>query len=68
MSTVIGCTWKYGRSFSAATRSASASCSRRVYRVYVLDKDLLTKNMGLYFRFSSSLNNVAFTKISEIAK
>ena len=31
-------------------------------------KDLLTKNIGLCFRFSSSLNNVILTEISETAK
>ena len=58
---------KVGMEFLAATRSASA-CSRRIYRVYASDRDLLTKNIGLYFRFSSSLNNAALTEVSKTAK
>ena len=57
VSTMIRCAW-----------GASAACSRRVYRVSASDMDLLTKNIGLYFRFSSSLNNVALTEMSKIAK
>ena len=54
-----------------ASYSASlldAACLRRVYQVSTLDRDFLTKNMGLCFRFSSSLNNVVLTEISKIAK
>ena len=51
-----------------ATRRASVACSRRVYRVSTLNKDFHMKNIGLCFRFSSSLNNVALTEISESAK
>ena len=38
-----------GRSFLAATWRASTACSRRVYRVSNLDRDFLTKNIGLIF-------------------
>ena len=68
MSTMIGCAWKYGRSFLAATRIANAACSRWVYRVSASDGDLLTKNIGPCFQFSSSLNNAALTEIYETAK
>ena len=43
-------------------------CSRRVYQVSTSDKYLLTKNIGLYFWFSSSLNKAALTKASDIAR
>ena len=52
-------------SFLAATQRASASCSRRVYRVSSLDKDFLTKNSSLCFWFSSSLNKAALIETSE---
>ena len=61
MNTMIGCTL-------AATRRASATCSRRVYRVSASNRDLLMKNIGLDFRFSSSLNNATLTEISKTAK
>ena len=47
------------------TCHTEGQCSRRVYRVSSSDRDLLTKNIGLYFRFSSSLNKVALTETSE---
>ena len=50
------------------TWRANAACSRQVYQVSALDRDLLTKNIGLCFRFSSSLNNAALTEIFETAK
>ena len=68
VSTTIGCAWKYGRSFLAATRRTSVACSRRVYRVSTLDRDLLTKNISLCFQFLSSLNKAALTKAYDIAK
>ena len=58
----IGCAWKQGRNFLAATWRASAACSRLVYRVSASDRDLLTKNIGLWFWFSSSLNKAALTE------
>ena len=57
-----------GRSFLAATRRASTAYSRRVYRISASDKDFLTKNIGLYFRFSSSLNKVVLTKAFDTAR
>ena len=54
--------------FSCHTWRVSAACSRRVYRVYASDKDLLTKNISLCFRFSSSLNKAALTNTSETDK
>ena len=54
--------------FSTATRKANAACSRRVYRVSTSDRDLLTKNTGLCFQFSSSLNKVVLTKTSETTR
>ena len=62
------CAWKYGWSFFVATRKANAACSRWLYRVSTSAKDFLTKNTGLCFIFSSSLNKATLTKISEIAK
>ena len=50
------------------TRRASATCSRRVYRVVASDRDLLTKNIGFCFRFSSPLNKVALTETSETTR
>ena len=46
-----GCAWKYGQSFLAATRRTNAAYSRLVYRVSISDRDLLTKNIGLFFGF-----------------
>ena len=68
VSTTMGYAWKYGRSFIVATRRANVACSRWLYRVSTLGKDLLTKNIGLYFMFSSSLNRVALTKTSKTGK
>ena len=64
----MGCAWKYGRSFSIATRRANATRSRWLYQVSESAKDLLMKNTSLCFIFSSSLNRVALTKTSESAK
>ena len=64
----MGCAWKYGRSFFVATRRANAACSRWLYQVSASSKDLLTKNTGLCFLFSSSLNRVVLTETSEIAR
>ena len=68
VSTTMGCAWKYGQSFLVATRRANATCSRWLYRVSASTKDLLAKNTGLFFLFSSSLNKVALTETSETAK
>ena len=68
VSSTMRCSWKYGRSFLIATWRANAACSRWVYLVSALAKDLLTKNTSLCFLFSSSLNRVALTETSEIAK
>ena len=64
----MGCAWKYQRSFFVATRRANAACSRWMYWVFPSAKDLLTKNTGLCFLFSSSLNRATLTEISETAK
>ena len=40
----------------------------QVYRVFALDRNLLTKNIGLCFQFSSSLNKVALTKAFDTAR
>ena len=64
----MGCAWKYGRSFIVATQRPNAACSRWMYQVSTLAKDLLTKNTGLYFLFSSSLNREALTNTSKTAK
>ena len=68
VSSTMGCAWKYGRSFLVATRRANAAYLRWLYRVSASAKDLLTKNTGLCFLFSSSLNRKALTKTSETAK
>ena len=68
VSTTMGCAWKYGRSFLVATRRANVACSRWLYQVSTSTKDLLTKNTGLCFLFSSSLNRAALTETSETAK
>ena len=68
VSTTVGRAWKYERSFLVATRRANSACSRWLYRVSTSTKDLLTKNTGLYFLFSSSLNRATLTETSEIAK
>ena len=64
----MGCAWKYGRSFLVATERANAAYSRWMYRVSASAKDLLTKNTGLCFLFSSSLNRAALIDTYEIAK
>ena len=51
-----------------ATRRANAACSRWLYRVSASAKDLPTKNTGLCFLFSSSLNKVALIETSETSK
>ena len=68
VSTTMECAWKYGQSFFVATRRANATCSRWLYRVFALAKDLLTKNTGLCFLLSSSLNRAALIETSETAK
>ena len=64
----MGCAWKYGRSFLVSTQRANAAYSRWLYRVSTSTKDLLTKNTGICFLLSSSLNRAAFTKTFETAK
>ena len=64
----MGCAWKYGRNFFVATRRAKAACSRWLYRASASAKDLLTKNIGLCFLFSSSLNKAALTNTSKTVK
>ena len=51
--------------FLAAKRRASATYSRRVYRVFALERDFLMKNTGFYFQISSSLNKVSLTETSK---
>ena len=68
VNTTMGCAWKKGRSFLAVIRRAKAACSRRLYLVSTSTKDLLTKNTCLCLTSSFSLNNVALTVVSEIAK
>ena len=46
----------------------SDACSRQDYRVSASNRDLLRKNIGLCFRFSTSLNNATLTKASETAR
>ena len=46
----------------------NAACSRWLYQVSASAKDLVTKNIGLCFLFSSSLKRVLLTKTSETAK
>ena len=59
----MGCAWKYGQSFFVATRRANATLW-----VSASAKDLLTKNTGLCFLFSYSLNRAALTETFETAK
>ena len=68
VSTIMGCSWRYGQSFFVATRKANAACLRWIYQVFASAKDLLTKNIGLCFLFSSSLNMAALTETSKTAK
>ena len=51
-----------------AVRRAKAACSRWVYLVSASVRDLLTKNTGLNFSSSHSLNKAALTAISEAAR
>ena len=64
----MGCALKYGRSFFVATRRANATYSRWLYWVFASAKDLLTKNTGLYFLFSYSLNRAELIETSETAR
>ena len=64
----MGCARKYGRSFFVATQRANAACSRSLYRVSGSAKNLLTKNTGLCFLLSSSLNMAALTETFETAR
>ena len=57
-----------GRSFLAAIRRAKAACSRWLYLVSALAKDLLMKNTGLYLPSSPSLNRTTFIATSETDK
>ena len=68
VSTTMGCAWKYRQSFLVATRRANVACSRWLYRVFASAKDLLRKNTGLCFRFTSSLNRAALIETSKTAK
>ena len=68
VSTTMGCTWKYGRSFFVTTRRANVTCLRWLYLVSALVKDLLIKNTSLCLLFSSSLNRAALTETSETAR
>ena len=68
VSTTTGWAWKYGQSFWAAVRRAEAARSRWVYLVSASVKDLLIKNIGLNFASPHSLNKVALTAISDVAK
>ena len=64
----MGCAWKYVRSFFVATWRANVACSRWLYWVSASAKDLLTKNTGLCFLFSSSLNRASLIETSETSK
>ena len=64
----MGCAWKYGCNFLAATRRAKAACSRGLYLVSALANDLLMKNTGLCFPSSFSLNRATLIAMSETAK
>ena len=64
----MGCAWKYRRSFLVATWRANVACSRWLYWVSESAKELLTKNTGLCFLFSSSLNRAVLTETSKTAK
>ena len=68
VSITMGCALKYGRSFLVATRRANVACSRWLYQVSTLAKDLLTKNTGLCFLFLSSLNRATLIETFETAK
>ena len=66
--TTMGYAWKYGRSFFVASRRANVAYSRWLYWVFTPAKDLLTKNTGLCFLFSSSLNKAALIETYETAR
>ena len=68
VNTTMGCAWKYGRSFLVATRRYNSTCSRWLYQFSTSPKDLLTKNAGLCFLFSSSMNRATLIETSETAK
>ena len=68
VSITMGCAWKYKRSFLVAIRRANVACTRWLYWVSASTKDLLTKNTGIYFLFSSSLSRAVLTETSETAK
>ena len=57
-----------GAKLFSCTRRASAACLRQVYQVSASDRDLLTKNIGLCFWFSSSLNKDALIDTSETVR
>ena len=46
----------------------NAACSRWEYQVFVYARDLIIKNIGLCFWFSSSLKKVVLTETSDTAK
>ena len=48
--------------------SSSVTYSRWVYCVSASNRDLVTKNIGLCFRFSSSLNKAAHAEASDTAR
>ena len=52
----------------AAIQRAKAACSRWLYLISKSVKDLLTKNTGLNFTSSHSLNKAELTAISEAAR
>ena len=56
------------RSLLAATQRARVAYLRRVDRVSASDRDFLTKNIGLCFRFLSSLNRGALIEASNTAR
>ena len=64
----MGCAWTYRWSFFVPTRRANVACSRWLYRVSASIKDFLTKNTGLCFLFSSSLNNASLTNTFETTR
>ena len=56
------------RPYSYMYCTLSRDGALQVYRVSALDRDLLMKNIGLCFKFSSSLNKASLTKTSETAR
>ena len=57
-----------GTKFFSSYLESKCHLLETVYRLSALDRDLLKKNIGHYFQFSSSLNNAVLTEISETAK